>query len=296
MRPDKNGHSAAANGAPQPFLVSAAAEPAAPPPELRTADVGLAEVLSPSQCATLLECPAKFWFRYGLAMAQTQGAALGLGKAVHAVVRDNFLQKIETKTDLPLAGVLALYETAWTQEASATEFQPDEDRDQVKKMGRACLIKYHETIAPLIEPAKVELPVAGIIGGVRVRGFVDVLDVHGRIIDLKSAKTSPSKGVIRPDYRFQIATYEAITPGASGKARLDTVVKLQREVKTVTQSFDVTEADRKHVRVMYPLLQATARSGLYPPARHSLLCSRRYCSYVDACIGEFGGTVRGEAE
>jgi CRISPR/Cas system-associated exonuclease Cas4 (RecB family) len=253
----------------------------------------LAGVLSPSQVATYISCPAKYWFKYGLGIEQVQGSALSLGKALHVVVRKNNVQKIETKTDILLAHALELYEDAWCEEADRTEFQPDEDRDQLRLMGRACLTKYQQQIAPTIQPAQVELPVSGVIGGVHVRGFVDLLDIHGRIIDLKSAKSSPSK-TIRPDYRFQISTYEAITPGANGQAQLDTIVKLKKEVKAVSQPFDVTDADRKHVQVMYPLVQEAARSGLYPPNRNNYLCSRRYCSYVDQCLAEYGGAVAGE--
>lgn len=253
----------------------------------------IAAVLSPSQVATYISCGAKFWFKYGLGVEQAQGSALSLGKALHTVVRQNNLQKIESKNDIPLAHALEIYEEAWAEEADRTEFQPDEDRDQLRLMGLACLTKYQQEIAPTIQPAKVELPVSGMIGGVHVRGFVDLLDVHGTIIDLKSAKSSPSK-TIRPDYRFQISTYEAITPGASGRAQLDTIVKLKREVKAVSQPFDVTDGDRKHVEVMYPLVQEAARSGLYTPNRNNYLCSRKYCSYVDACLKEFGGAVAGE--
>jgi len=253
----------------------------------------LAGVLSPSQVATFISCAAKYWFKYGLGVEQVQGSALSLGKAFHTVVRENYQQKIHTQTDMPLELALALYLDAWSAEAERTEFQPGEDPDQLKRMGLACLTKYQQQIAPMVKPAEVELPVSGIIGGVHVRGFVDLLDVDGRIIDLKSAKTSPSKN-IRPDYRFQISTYEAITPGANGQARLDTVVKLTKEVKAITQEFEVTDADRRHVQVMYPLVQEAARSGLYPPNRNNYLCSRKYCSYVDLCLAEYGGAVAGE--
>jgi hypothetical protein len=115
------------------------------------------------------------------------------------------------------------------------------------------------------------------------------MDVDGRVIDLKSAKASPSQ--IRPDYRFQIATYAKITPGASGQARLDTVVKLKRQVRLVSQSFEVTGADLQHVEQMYPLVQEAMRGGIYVPNRNHYLCSRKYCPYWQRCEEEYGGVV-----
>ncbi len=257
------------------------------------ADTGLADVLSPSRVNTYLSCGAKFWYRYGLQLPDTQGSSLAVGKSLHSAMRENFAQKIETKEDLPREGVLAIYHDAWAEEEARTEFDPAEDRAELKAMGAALAVKYLDEAAPLIEPAAVELPVSGVIAGVQVRGIVDLLDVDGRIIDLKSANKSPSKGRIRPDYRFQTATYAALTPGASGEVRLDTVVKLKRDVKLVSQSFGVTEADRRSIEVLYPLAQEGMLSGIYTPQRNSFLCSRKYCNFWRQCIADFGGDVNG---
>ena len=45
--------------------------------------------------------------------------------------------------------------------------------------------KYIEDAAPLNQPAAVEFRVSGVIGGVKVSGFVDPLDTEGRIVDSK---------------------------------------------------------------------------------------------------------------
>lgn len=291
MTPTKNGHNGhnghnGANGLPYPPIeLPPAPAPAAP---------DLAGVLSPSQCATYLSCPARWWYKYGLGLQMLQGSALTIGKALHAAARVNFAQKVQTFRDLALAGILAVFEDEWGREADITQFRKDENREDLKKMARACLATYMDKTAPMIQPAQVEMAVSGVIGGVNVRGFVDVLDVHGRIIDLKSAKTSPAKGKVRPDYRFQISTYAAITPGASGEARLDTIVKLKTAVKHVPQSFTVSPEDRRHVEVMYPLVQAAMRDGIYTPNRNSFLCSKKYCNFWRQCTADYGGVVDGE--
>ena len=50
-----------------------------------------------------------------------------------------------------------------------------------------------------------------------------MLDINGRIIDVKTSARRP--GCIDQECRFQIATYVQLTPGASGEARIDTLVK-----------------------------------------------------------------------
>src|SRR5258705_3888501 len=73
------------------------------------------------------------------------------------------------------------------------------------------------------DPAAVELKVEGEIAGIRVRGWIDLLDVEGRVIDIKTAKAKPSS--IEPMNKFQVATYAHLTPGASGEGRVDNLVK-----------------------------------------------------------------------
>jgi hypothetical protein len=174
------------------------------------------------------------------------------------------------------------------EQAAQTEFQDDEDPREIAKIGEQLVLKYMDEAAPQIQPAAVELDVAGEIGAVSVRGRVDLLDVHGRIIDVKTAARRPTS--IAPDYAFQLATYRQITPGASGEARLDTLVKTKL-VQLVPQAYTVGQQDLRATEVLYPLVQEGMRKGLYYPNRGSVLCSRRNCAFWRDCEREYGGTV-----
>jgi hypothetical protein len=148
--------------------------------------------------------------------------------------------------------------------------------------------KYMDEAAPWIQPAAVEIEVAGEIGGVSVRGIVDLLDEEGRVVDVKTAARKPSG--VSPDYAFQLATYRQITPGASGEARLDTLVKT-KTVQLVQQAYTVGSQDLQATEVLYPLVQAGIANRLYFPNRQSLTCSRRNCAFWRHCEQEFGGIV-----
>ena len=69
----------------------------------------------------------------------------------------------------------------------------DEDSAQLVREGEALLTKYMDEVAPGVERDAVELRVEGEIGGVRVQSWIDVLDMEGRIIDLKTAKAPRSR-------------------------------------------------------------------------------------------------------
>lgn len=273
--------------------IAAASSPVASPLE-RSVEIEpavaqeLARVLSPSQVRTFLDCGARWWFKHGLKLPDPRTSKLALGIAVHEAVAENFRQKVESKRDLAQTGVVALFRGAWARLKSETIFDQDEDPAELGDLGDVLVTKYMDEAAPFIEPAAVELEVAGEINGVAARGIVDVLDVEGRVVDVKTAAKSPSG--IDPGYRFQVATYAQLAPGATGAARLDTLVKA-KTVKLVEQSFQVTGADLLATSVLYPLAQEAMRSGLYLPNRASNLCSRHNCPFWRRCEEEYGGEV-----
>jgi hypothetical protein len=248
-----------------------------------------APVLSPSQVRCFFDCPARWWFKYGLQLPERKNSSLALGLAVHQALEVNFREKLETQEDLETTGVVIVFREAWMEQVPQTEFTSDESQGDLRRLGERLVAKYMDEVAPTVEPAAVELDVQGEISGVAVRGRVDVLDVEGRLIDFKTASRRPSS--VSPDYAFQLATYRQITPGASGAVRIDSLVKTQT-VQIVQQAYTVEEPDIRATQVLYPMAQKATGSGMYCPNRQSMLCSQKHCSFWKHCEEEFGGRVR----
>jgi CRISPR/Cas system-associated exonuclease Cas4 (RecB family) len=246
-------------------------------------------VLSPSQVRTFLDCQARWWFKYRLQLPERKTSSLALGLAVHRALELNFREKLETREDLETTVVVMIFRDAWMEQAGQTEFTPDESQQDIRRTGERLVAKYMDEVAPRIEPAAVELDVQGDIAGVGVRGRVDLLDDEGRLIDIKTASRRPSW--VSPDYAFQLATYRQITPGASGEARIDCLVKTNTP-QIVQQGYTVGEADLQATRVLFPLVREAMGSGTYCPNRQSMLCSQKHCSFWKQCEQEFGGRVR----
>lgn len=235
-----------------------------------------APVLSPSQVRCFFDCQARWWFKYGLHLPERKNSSLALGLAVHQALEVNFREKIETREDLETAGVVCVFREAWMEQVPQTVFTADESQGDLRRTGERLVSKYMDEVAPTVEPAAVELDVQGEISGVAVRGRVDVLDVEGRLIDFKTASRRPSS--VSPDYAFQLATYQQITPGASGEVRIDSLVKTQT-VQIVQQAYTVWDADVRATQVLYPMAQKAMGSGMYCPNRQSMLCSQKHCSF-----------------
>jgi hypothetical protein len=257
----------------------------------RSNDLGA--VLSPSSTKLFLfTCSARWWFRYGAGLPDPPSGSLVRGRVVHKVAEWFFRAKKAGQAVDP-DELAQPFEAAWDEAAQTASFHKDDDVELLKRQAAVLARKYLDEAAPDIQPAEIELPVSGTIGGVPVRGIVDLLDTNGRIVDLKTAARKPSG--VSPDYAFQLATYRAITPGASGKVRIDTLVATKTP-QLVTIPYEVSLADQFMAEKLYPHVREGIREGLFFPNRCSNLCSRKTCNFWQACQAEFGGTVKGDAE
>ncbi len=239
--------------------------------------------LSPSQVSQFLNCSAGYWYKHGLGLPDPPRASLVRGRVVHKTVADWFRRKRDG------GDKLADFDETWALESEGAEFLPDEDPAVIKQEAAAMAVHYVMEVGDDIEPAEIEKPVSGTIGGVKVRGIIDLIDSNGQVIDLKTAKRKPS--TVAPDHRFQVATYKALVPEASGAARVDTLVGGSRP-ELVRLTVETAAADHRMVETLYPHVQTGIREGLFFPNRNSNYCSRRYCPFWRECESEFGGQVK----
>ncbi len=246
------------------------------------------DILAPSVINTYTGCGVKYYYRKIRRLPDPKTGALLVGSCVHDALGENFRQKCETKKDLPVSAVKALYRNAWEKLAPETEFHPTEIPGDLYATGEALALKYLNEAAPCIEPAAVELPVAGVIGGVRVRGYIDILDVRGCVHEIKTAARKPSE--VSADYRVQVATYRKLCPQASGEASVETLVKTKTP-QLVPLTYTVQPCDIVRIERLYPDVQRAIRAGIFLTNRASNLCSRKYCAFWRACEREHGGEV-----
>jgi len=282
--PNGNGKGTAPEGALSPWKADTAPRDIVAAGQTATP---LGALLSPSQVRTFLDCSARWWYKYGLGLPDPPGASLVRGKALHRVAEAYFRARIAGASPEP-EDLAEVFEVSWEECCSDAVFREDDDVEELKKQTAILARKYLDEVAREIKPAAVETPVSGKIGGVPVRGIVDLIDEEGRIIDLKTAGRKPSG--VSPDYRLQLASYRLLAPGASGKVRLDTIVATKAP-QVVTLAFDIEEKDVRMAEILYPHVREGIREGLFFPNRGSNLCSRRNCPFADACEGDFGGRV-----
>jgi RecB family exonuclease len=251
---------------------------------------GVADILSPSQVSTFRDCEARWAYKYLIGLPDQSSPALALGTAVDTAIKATWHHKLDTGIDLPVDELVEIFAAKWLEESAEVEFTPKQDKTEMAAQGATMIDIYMREAEPAIHPRDVDLEVRGKIAGVQVRGFVDLIDISGRVIELKTAGRTPSN--ISPNHAFQLATYAQLAPDVSPQMRVDTLVKLKKP-KLVQIEHEITLPDYHYLRSSYPLVQEKMREGLFDCNRNSWLCRRGSCSYWQRCEAEYGGIVPG---
>ena len=145
--------------------------------------------LSVTQMEMLLGCPLKWLYDYKLKKLPRQNPYhFPLGTAVHAAIEHNLLQKITSRTDLPVEDLLAAFDRSWEAETHSKPVQwydnlmgRDIEPDEAAVSGRRMVAAYHEQLSPMLQPTGAEVDFKLNLGFLGYPGdfFVDKIDGTG---------------------------------------------------------------------------------------------------------------------
>ncbi len=195
--------------------------------------------ISASSLKMAARCPEQWRRRYVLGEKQPPAAALEWGSADHAAAEHNFVQKVESDTDLPVGEVIDIFDDEFNRrffrdndiaemdfrDEAKTVNEKKSKAGEYKTVGAKLVGLYHEQVAPTVKPLVVEesfelelpsLPV-------RIDGRIDLIaerrDALGlaaseRIIDRKTANRSPGKDLkdLSPEWRLAAGVYQLAKP------------------------------------------------------------------------------------
>src|SRR5438309_428449 len=248
--------------------------------------IGMTDVLSPAQVCTFSDCEMRWFYEHLLGFPDPPTANLALEKAVRKALMINFRHKLGSKQDIETEGVVGLFRRAWKKQLTTAIFCDDEAPEAIGRTGEELVRFYMQRVAPKIWPAVMHQPLHGIIGAVRIRTELDLIDVKGTVIDIRTSETACMDQM----YRFQLATCTRLAPGASGVVRSDILVA-RNTPQHLERTWEVTPADIQWTNALYPVAQHAMQRGYYVPNRNSTHCSRHQCPYWRRCEQDFGGVV-----
>ena len=129
-------------------------------------------------------------------------AHLALDNAVRTALMTNFRHKLDSKEDIEIEGVVRLFRCAWKKQLASAVFSDDEAPEAIGSTGEELVRVYMQRVAPKIWPAVIHQPLHGVIGAVRIRTELDLIDVDGTIIDIRTSQSARMDQM----HRFQLAS------------------------------------------------------------------------------------------
>src|SRR6266478_5337227 len=174
----------------------------APRFKVATRAIGMTDVLSPHQVRTFSDSEVRWFYEHLLGLPDPPTANLALDRAVRTALMINFRHKLDSREDIETESVVGLFRSEWKKQLASAIFCDDEVPEAIGSTGERLVREYMERVAPKIWPAALHQPLRGVIGAVRIRTKLDLIDTEGTIIDIM---TSPSA---RTDqmHRLELAT------------------------------------------------------------------------------------------
>jgi putative RecB family exonuclease len=251
--------------------------------------------LSPTRAGDFMTCPLLYRFRAIDRLPEPADPVTVRGTLVHAVLERLFDHPAPERT---LERAATLLEPAWQR---LRDDEPDlatlfGEADQLASWldsARRLLEAYFTLEDPRrIEPAQRELRIeTELAGGVRLRGFIDRVDVapagQVRIVDYKTG-SAPSE-MFEDKALFQLKFYALVMWRVSGTipAMLQLVYLGDAQIlRYRPDESDLASTERK-VRALWAAIDRALQTRHFPP-RRSRLCD--WCAYHAYCP-EFGGTL-----
>lgn len=233
--------------------------------------------LSYSSISKYLKCGKQWKFRYIDKLQEESSEALSFGSAWHQMIR------MKLSEQKPI-------EDCWL---SAIEQNPISE--EMFYLGNKMLTseKITNTIQGLsVNPESLELPTELTIPGVSVPiiGFIDMIDLDGTPIDIKTASRKWSQEQANTDLQ---ATFYLAALEQAGLIQLPAKFRFIVFTKTKHPDVQILETTRTHADVfaLYGLVnevwQAIQREVFMPTDPSNWWCSHKYCGFWNVC--EYGG-------
>ena len=252
--------------------------------------------LSPSRAADFKACPLLYRFRSIDRIPETPSRMAVRGTVVHAVLERLFdLPRVERTFAAARDLLPEVWEQIATDEPSVAELFADDadgvDLAEWLESAAALLGNYFQLEDPArIDPAAREHLVEVVIDGLRLRGYVDRLDINAdgdvRVVDYKTGATP--RETFEAKALFQMKFYALVLWRTRGVVPRQLRLMYLADTDTLSYAPDATELTRfeRTLRAIWTAIERATQTGDFRPSP-SALCE--WCDHQQRCP-EFGGT------
>lgn len=188
--------------------------------------------VSVTQIRTCLRCSLQYLFRYVCDLVVPPTGDLPFGRTVHEGLQENSRQKIRNQQDLPARQAREIFSDSWDRQVQETVFGEDEKPGQFKEQGVRLLTAYIAEVAPNVQPVEVERELLLETGATELplKGYIDLIDDQGYIIDHKTSKRSFPPHTVEKDLQLTACAfaYRSLCGQPGRGVRLDVMVRTKQ--------------------------------------------------------------------
>ncbi|MGI8760267.1 MAG: RecB family exonuclease [Jatrophihabitantaceae bacterium] len=252
--------------------------------------------LSPSRAADFKTCPLLYRFRCIDRLPEAPSRVATRGTVVHAVLEELFDLPAAQRT---LAAARSMVPAAWQRvlaetPAAAALFDADSDGAELSEWldsAAGLLDSYFALEDPTrLEPAAREQLVEVVVDGLRLRGYVDRLDISAagdlRVVDYKTGATP--REAFEGKALFQMKFYALVLWRTRGVVPRQLRLMYLADTDTLSYAPDAEELVRfeRTLKAIWAAIERATEAGDFRPSP-SRLCA--WCDHQALCPA-FGGT------
>lgn len=245
--------------------------------------------LSHTSVDTMSRCPKQFYYRYIEGLKVPPGAAFAFGLSYHHAIGENFVYKIDSKANLALEAVSAIFSDQYEREADQVDWLfEDADRGELKDVGLNLVGLYMVQIAPIRQPKAVEFEFDVAVPYIerRFRGRIDYLDQDGTYIDHKTSSRKWNQA--RSDTSLQVSAYYLAAQVSEGERPSGFCFDIAIKKKVPEVQVVSTHRSELQVQEYVDRLQDVEKlinAEIFPKTDPgNWWCSPRWCGYYPACM------------
>ncbi|PNV82246.1 MAG: hypothetical protein C0627_11050 [Sulfurimonas sp.] len=206
--------------------------------------------IRPSSIKTFLKNPYEWYQTHLLKQFTPARSYLTLGSSVHHGLHIGYSEFIKAGVLPNISHIIEATNEEFLILSKQTDWQEDEDENEIALLANRLVEAYHKEIMPTIEPkytekyVEVKFDSNPYIAG--VRGTIDLVTEHNELVDIKTAGTLSNN--LQLKHELQLSIYSLLAKQSDitiSSAKIHEIVKPTSTLDTRTRVVDIELQEKK---------------------------------------------------
>jgi hypothetical protein len=256
-------------------------------------------VLSPAQFSMYKRCPRQYEYAYVKGLVRPPGISMLKGTAIHKGAEVVHRHTIATGTRMPMDEAVQQVADTFAAGLENIKKDPEVDVGLAKDRTLSNFRIYYVQAVPLIRPIAAEKTFAIKIGGVPIRGVIDLIDqVFGDVVLGEDDPNSPPMVEVVSDLKTttrrwpdqmvnhstQMTLYAIVED--TQRIRVDLLIDQKSGAKYLPIRATRSKREKQIITEDLVEMAGLVKKGIFPRCLpDSYVCTKTFCGYYGLCRG-----------